>query len=165
LNDQSIHNRIQWRRDKVREYSILGFTQRDIASELKVSLRLVEKDLAYLRLKAKNNITHYINEYLPAEYENTLDGLNMIMRRAWSIHAYSGDDRTKLAALSLIKDCYDTKLELLSSATVVDRAVRFVEFHRSKLVPLHPTDQNLHPTDQNGEVRIVDDTNDATESR
>lgn len=50
--------RLQWRREK-------GYIQRDIAAELQVSLGLVEKDLAYFRLKAKENIQKYIDEYLP----------------------------------------------------------------------------------------------------
>ena len=49
--------RLQWRREK-------GYIQRDIAAELQVSLGLIEKDLAYLRLKAKENIQKYIDEYL-----------------------------------------------------------------------------------------------------
>jgi hypothetical protein len=40
----------------MREYSIKGYTQRDIAAEQQVSLRLIKKDLAYLRLKAKGKI-------------------------------------------------------------------------------------------------------------
>ena len=66
MSSKTVH-RIQWRREKVREYSIKGYTQRDIAAELQVSLGLIEKDLAYLRLKAKENIKKYIDEYLPAE--------------------------------------------------------------------------------------------------
>jgi hypothetical protein len=36
-----------------------------------------------------------------------------------------------MQALTLAKECYAMKLELLSSATVVDRAVRFVDRRRS----------------------------------
>ena len=35
--------RLQWRRDKVREYSIKGYPQRDISAELQISLGLVER--------------------------------------------------------------------------------------------------------------------------
>ncbi len=42
-----------------------------------------------------------------------------------------GDRRDKLQARSLAKECYAMKLDLLSSATVVDRAVKFVDKHRS----------------------------------
>ena len=75
-----VEQRLQWRRDKIREYSIKGYTQSDIAAELQVPLTDVNRDLKYLRLKAKQNIQHYIDEYLPAEYQYCLDALNMIVK-------------------------------------------------------------------------------------
>ena len=36
------------------------------------------------------------------------------------------DKREKVQALSLAKDCYSVKLDLLTNATVVDDAIRFV---------------------------------------
>jgi hypothetical protein len=62
--------RLNWRRDKVKELSVKGYSQRRIADILKISLTLVNEDLQYLRLKAKENISRYIEVYLPAEYEN-----------------------------------------------------------------------------------------------
>jgi hypothetical protein len=41
------------------------------------------------------------------------------------------DRREKMQALSLAKDCYSMKLDLLTNATVVDDAIRFVS-DRSK---------------------------------
>jgi hypothetical protein len=44
----------------------------------------------------------------------------------------SQDDNTKsdkIKALALAKDCYTMKLELLTNATVVDDAIRFVATH------------------------------------
>jgi hypothetical protein len=35
-------------------------------------------------------------------------------------------DKEKIQALSLAKDCYTLKLDLLTNATVVDGAIRFV---------------------------------------
>ena len=126
-----VEQRLQWRRDKVRELSVKGHTQRQIAGILKVALVTVNEDLQYLRLQAKQNITRYINEYLPAEYENCLDGLNNILTEAWQM-SLDGEKRERMQALSLAKECYAMKLDLLSSATVIDRAVKFVEDHRSQ---------------------------------
>ncbi|MGH9977219.1 MAG: hypothetical protein ACRD8Z_15505, partial [Nitrososphaeraceae archaeon] len=52
--------RLNWRRDKVRELTVKGYTQRRIADILKISLTLVNEDLQYLRFEAKENITRYI---------------------------------------------------------------------------------------------------------
>ncbi|MFL6346479.1 MAG: hypothetical protein ACJ71A_13675, partial [Nitrososphaeraceae archaeon] len=46
------------------------------------------------------------------------------------------DGRQKIQALSLAKDCYSMKLDLLTNATVVDDAIRFVSRkskHKEKL--------------------------------
>jgi hypothetical protein len=48
------------------------------------------------------------------------------MREAWNTSQQSQDKREKIQALSLAKDCYTTKLDLLTNATVVDDAINFV---------------------------------------
>ena len=55
-----------------------------------------------------------------------LVGLNAITKEAWNT-AYDPEyKREKIQALSLAKECYSMKLELLTNATVVDDAIRFV---------------------------------------
>ena len=66
----------RWRRDKVIELASQGHTERDIAAELNLSRPTMHRDLQILKLKAADHIQHYIDEELPAEYENTLLGLN-----------------------------------------------------------------------------------------
>lgn len=130
---RKVEQRLQWRRDKVREYSIKGLTQRDIASILQVPLTDVNRDLKYMRQQAKKNIQHFVDEYLPAEYENCLDGLNNILMESWNTAASAelqNDIRSKLQALALAKECYTRKLELLSSGTMVQRAVDFINRYR-----------------------------------
>ena len=125
--------RLNWRRDKVKELSVKGYSQRKIAEIMKISLALVNEDLQHLRNRARDNISKYIDEYLPAEYENCLEGLNEIMTEAWNISTdVDSDKREKMQALSLAKECYAMKLDLLSSATVVDRAVKFVDRNRDR---------------------------------
>jgi hypothetical protein len=82
--------------------------------------------VAYLGNKAKNNIKKYIDERLPDEYEKCLVGLNAITREAWNTAHNTEDKREKIQALSLAKECYSMKLDLLTNATVVDDAIRFV---------------------------------------
>jgi hypothetical protein len=141
-----VEQRLQWRRDKVRELFVKGHNQRQIATILKVGLASVNEDLQYLRQQAKQNISRYIDDFLPAEYENYLDGLNSILTEAWQM-SLSGEKRERMQALSLAKECYAMKLDLLSSATVIDRAVKFVENH-------HNRGRGL--TEQNKGVTIVD---------
>jgi hypothetical protein len=79
-----------------------------------------------LRSEAKSNIKRYIDERLPEEYEKCLVGLNAITREAWTTAQGTEDRREKIQALSLAKECYSMKLELLTNATVVEDAIRFV---------------------------------------
>jgi hypothetical protein len=124
---------IQWRRDKVQELSSQGNSQREIAKILQVGIGTINRDLTYLRQQAKDNIRRYIDERLPEEYEKCLVGLTAILREAWTTSQQTEDRREKIQALSLAKECYSMKLDLLTNATVVDDAIRFVsESEKSK---------------------------------
>jgi hypothetical protein len=121
-----LERQIQWRRSKVAELDSQGHSQPEMASILQVSIGTVNRDLSYLRQQAKSNIRKYIDERLPEEYEKCLIGLTAILREAWSTSQQTEDRREKIQALSLAKECYSMKLDLLTNATVVDDAIRFV---------------------------------------
>ena len=46
-------------------------------------------------------------------------GLNAITREAWNTSQQTEDGRQKIQALSLAKECYSMKMDLLTNATVV----------------------------------------------
>ena len=119
-------DRIGWRRSKVQELSSQGHSQSEIAQMLQVSNGTVNKDLFIPRQQAKDNIKQYIDERLPEEYGECLVGLTAITKEAWNTAQNTEDKREKIHALSLAKECYSIKLDLLTNATVVDDAIRFV---------------------------------------
>jgi hypothetical protein len=121
-----IERQIQWRRSIVAELDSQGHSQPEMASILQVSIGTVNRDLSYLRQQAKNNIKRYIGERLPEEYEKCLVGLTAMLREARNASQQTEDKREKIQALSLAKECYSMKLDLLTNATVVDDAIRFV---------------------------------------
>jgi hypothetical protein len=120
------NQQVQWRRDKVQEFCSKGYSQREISQTLQIGLATVNRDVSYLRNQAKTNIKRYIDERLPEEYEKCLVGLNAITREVWNTANNTEDKREKIQALSLAKECYSMKLDLLTNATVVDDAIRFV---------------------------------------
>jgi hypothetical protein len=124
--EQQQNQQVQWRRDKVQELCSKGYSQREISQTLQVGLATVNRDISYLRNQAKTNIKRYIDERLPEEYEKCLVGLTAITKEAWNTTATTEDKREKIQALSLAKDCYSMKLDLLTNANVVDDAIRFV---------------------------------------
>jgi hypothetical protein len=91
---------------------------------LQVGLATVNRDISCLRNQSKTNIKKYIDERLPEEYEKCLVGLNAITREAWNTAQDTEDKREKIQALSLAKECYSMKLDLLTNARVVDDAIR-----------------------------------------
>jgi hypothetical protein len=93
---------------------------------LQLNKSIISRDVAYLRKQSKDNIRKYIDERLPEEYEKCLVGIGAILREAWITSQQTEDKREKIQALSLAKDCYSMKLELLTNATVVNDAIRFV---------------------------------------
>src|SRR5919197_6113198 len=127
--NQELHQQdqqVQWRRDKVQELCSKGYSQREISQILQVGLATVNRDISYLRNQAKTNIKRYIDKRLPEEYEKCLVGLTAITKEAWNTAQSTEDKREKIQALSLAKECYSMKLDLLTNATVVDDAIRFV---------------------------------------
>ena len=80
---------------------------------------------------AEDNIKKYIDERPPEEYEKYLVGLNGTTKRNMDTAHGTGDKREKIRELSLAKECYPTKLDLLTNGTVADAVIRFVA-HRFK---------------------------------
>jgi hypothetical protein len=115
-----------WRKNQVLDLSSKGLSQADIARTLQVNESTISRDISSLNAQAKNNIRRYIDERLPAEYEKCLAGLTSILKEAWITAGKAEDKREKLQALSLAKECYSMKLELLTNATVIEDAIRFV---------------------------------------
>ncbi|MGA6991058.1 MAG: hypothetical protein WBX81_11615 [Nitrososphaeraceae archaeon] len=120
--------RLQWRRNKVLQLSSEGRSQPQIASILQVSLGTVNRDLQHLKRLAKADISRYINETLPLEYEACLIGLKAILAKTWDIaNNPHSNEKDKLQAISVSMQAYSMKIDLLTNATVVERAVQFVD--------------------------------------
>ena len=122
----SVNSSLEWRRSKVQELASQGYNQSEISRILQISQPTINRDIIYLRQQTKENIKRYIDERLPEEYEKCLVGLNAITKEAWNTAANTEDKREKIQALSLAKECYSMKLDLLTNATVVDDTIRFV---------------------------------------
>ena len=128
-----------------------GDSQSEIAKVLRVDLSVISRDVYFLRQQAKDNIKRYIDERLPEEYEKCLVGLNAITREAWNTAYNSEDKREKIQALSLAKDCYSKKLDLLTNATVVNDAIRFVSQKSKENLKPHSSSSNEDDKEESNE--------------
>jgi hypothetical protein len=59
-------------------------------------------------------------------------GLTAVTKGAWNTANNTEDKREKIQALSLAKECYSMKLDLLTNATVADDAIRLVTEHDNR---------------------------------
>jgi hypothetical protein len=142
---------IEWRRSQVLELSSKGRNQSEIAKILQVDKSIISRDISFLREQSKDTIRKYVDEKLPVEYEKCLVGLDAILKEAWNSVDKSSDKREKIQALSLAKECYGMKLELLTNATVVDDALKFVSSNqRDKLIETQkPSDGPINNNKKN----------------
>jgi predicted transcriptional regulator len=115
--NQNKDSSIGWRRSKVQELLVKGYNHYEIASILQVSRPTITRDVRYLSECAKQNVKKYIEERLPEEYEKCFVGLTVIIKEAWNTSQQTEDKRKKILALSLAKECYSMKLDLLTNVT------------------------------------------------
>ena len=60
-------------------------------------------------------------------------GLNSLHRKAWEIsQREETEEKTKVQALSLARDCVINKIDLFTNTTVMDDAMRFVLSNKFK---------------------------------
>ena len=145
----SVNNSVEWRRNKVQELSSQGHNQSEISKILQICQPTINRDLSYLKQQAKTNIKRYIDQRLPEEYEKCLVGITAILQEAWTTSQQTEDKREKIQALSLAKECYSMKLDLLTNATVVDDAFRFVSLNSKEKV--QSTDNSGNESDDKEE--------------
>lgn len=123
---------LEWRRNKVNELSIKGFGLTDISKMLQIPKTTISRDIEFLKQEAKETIRNHIQEKLPYEYKKCISGLEEIIKEAWVI-ADNGNTKDKLQSLALIKDTYNTKMDLLTNASLLQDSIKFVEQSKDKL--------------------------------
>ena len=125
---------IDWRRDKVLELSVKGHNQTDISKILKIHKSTISRDIEYLRTIAKENLKHHIEDRLPFEYEQCFQGITQIIHHVWMLSEKSDNNiKEKLQSLSLAKDCYSIKMDLLTNSNLLKDVITFVEQSKEKI--------------------------------
>ena len=157
---------VDWRRNKVQQLLVRGYSQWDVAEELQIDQSTVSRDVQYLRLNAQANLQKHIQQKLPEEYQRCLTGMNQVLKLSWQIAnnntkqngqdhndnsntVTTGDDRTKLQALSLINDCYKYIMDLTTNGVVITDAIKFVQTNKEKLLSTKEDDKESKEPDYN----------------
>jgi hypothetical protein len=114
---------------QVLELSSQGRTEREIATMLRVGAATIGRDLAYLNKQARESLQVHIQERLPEQYQKCHNGLTQVLKMAWNIvliDSGSGNNTTRLQALSLISDCYKYQMDLTTNGIIVNDAIKYV---------------------------------------
>jgi hypothetical protein len=141
---------LQWRRDKVIELRGIGLSYAEIAQQLQVSTSSIGTDVQYLREQAKENIKEYVTQHLPEQYQVCLSALDTVLKNAFVIMTRSDDNREKLQAMQLFKDTHLVKLELLSNATTIDHALKYIRSMQSEQSKKHLHTDSTNTNDDTG---------------
>src|SRR5919108_5058304 len=141
---------IEWRRAKVLELSIQGYTQIEIGQKLQVDRVTVHRDLVFLRQQAQDNLQHHIHEVVPEEYQNCMVGMKQNLKHVLEIGDKAADPKMKLQARAIANDCYRFILEMSTNAGIVSDALKFVNQSEKKINGLQPKSKLEDSTGQNG---------------
>jgi hypothetical protein len=99
---------------------------------LQVGIGTVNRDLAFFRSQVKEN-TAKVMEKIQQEHEKAMMGINLVLKETWYVADNSKDNREKLHALSLAKDCYELLEDLLTNEPVISQAVNYESEHNKPL--------------------------------
>lgn len=140
---------IDWRRTIVIEGISKGKTQSEIAGILSVGIGTVNRDISWFRAQARENITKFV-EKIQVEHEKSMIGIDAILRQSWILTEQAKDNREKLQALSLAKECYALKEDFICNAPVIDEALKFVENNTEVSKPNKASGNDLNSISEAG---------------
>ena len=90
-----------------------------------------------MREQATKTIKNHIEDRLPYEYNKCLQGLEEIIKESWIIATKAdktGDTKDKLQSLALIKECYSTKMDLLTNAVITKGFNKICRINKGKII-------------------------------
>jgi hypothetical protein len=138
INDEDLSKRkkhMAWRRQKVFTLLVQGVTSSyEIASILHVSQSTASRDCRHLREEATRELQTHIRGRLPFEYKICSQGLQEVLRYAWSLILQDNSRANKIATLSLIAQCYKDRLEIATNASIITEALQEVEKMKQQIL-------------------------------
>jgi IS30 family transposase len=135
---------IEWRHSQVLQLAADGYSEREIAAQLHISQPTIHRDLVLLKRQAREQINEYITHQVPFEYKKTLAGLEGIIKNMSNIISKATDNKEIMQASGIKMQALNMKMELVSSANLVEEAIDLVDRYRDRGY-----------TTQNKEVTIV----------
>jgi predicted transcriptional regulator len=105
----------EYHRNKVKELLTRGYAQYEIATLLHISQPTISRDIHYIQKEIRKSAENY-SEHLFEIYRNTLLGLDETIKKLWgTIDSPRIDAKERIKAITLIRQCYKDRLELIRS--------------------------------------------------
>ena len=76
---------IDWRRNKVRELLIRGYSQYDVSNTLHISQPTISRDIDFIRNQTNSAAKQDLAHRMSYEQQKGLDGLEELMKNLWLI--------------------------------------------------------------------------------
>jgi orotate phosphoribosyltransferase-like protein len=120
----------QWRRQKILDLKIQGYSQVEIAKELQLSNHVVSSDVSWLREQAAKTIKEVIDREIPATYQEAKETYRAIKYRDWkmaNVGKEEKDPKQEIAGLNLVLEATDREVHLATDYETINDALETVE--------------------------------------
>jgi hypothetical protein len=118
---------------------------------LHVTQPTVNKDLAYLRKQAQENLQHHIHETVPEEYQKCMVGMKRNLKQTLEIRDNADNPKVKLQAAAIANDCYKFILDMATNASIVSDALKFVTQKQVQINTLQKIDERIENMEEEDE--------------
>ena len=136
-------SRLEWRRTKVLELSSSGYNQTEICQTLQLDKSAVNRDIAFLRKQAKQDVQKHIHETVPEEYQKCMMGMKRNLKQTLEIAETAADPKIKLQARAIATDCYKYIMDLCTNAGIISDAMKYVAQKTEQLNTLDKLDEKI----------------------
>lgn len=120
----------------------------EISQFLYTDKSIICRDLSYIKSQARATIQSYVQERLPTEINASLCGLSSVLKEAWNVVRTTQDNREKINALSLCKETYSVRTDLLTNMNLVEDALRLISHKKNNLLQVNEKQEEDHQEQQ-----------------
>lgn len=113
----------EWRRDTVLKMLAGGYTQSEIARELKLHRSTISLDVQYVNEQCKEELRSFIEDKLPMQIKQAFISYDEIIKDAERIARTTVDEKTKIQANHLRKETVESRIELATNADIATKVM------------------------------------------
>jgi predicted transcriptional regulator len=116
ITHKKYRKQIDWRRNKVRELLIRGYSQYEISNTLHISQPTISRDINFIRNQTNSASKQDLAQRMCYEQQNGLDGVGELMKNLWLIIDNPKIEvKERIKAMKLMLRCQYMRLKLVDS--------------------------------------------------